>query len=74
MNTVPEYVTIDELMKLLKIGRTTINRWRKEGMPSIKIGRGVRFILADVMDWIEANKKKWKFWLVFYSSIWRKKW
>lgn len=58
MNTVPEYVTIDELMKLLKIGRTTINRWRKEGMPSIKIGRGVRFILADVMAWIEANKKK----------------
>lgn len=58
MNTIPEYVTIDELMRLLKIGRTTIHRWRKEGMPSIKIGRGVRFVLADVMAWIETNKKK----------------
>lgn len=58
MRMMPEYITIEELMQVLKIGRTTVNRWRKEGMPYIKIGRGVRFVLKDVLNWIETNKKK----------------
>lgn len=58
MEMMPEYITIEDLMQVLKIGRTTVNRWRKEGMPYIKIGRGVRFVLNDVMNWIETNKKK----------------
>ena len=52
-----EYVTIEELMQYLKVGRSTINRWRKEGMPFVKIGRGVRFVLEDVNRWIDSNKK-----------------
>ncbi len=52
-----EYVTIEDLMQYLKVGRSTINRWRKEGMPFVKIGRGVRFVLEDVNRWIDSNKK-----------------
>lgn len=32
-----EYITLAELAKMLKISRATIDRWRKEGMPSIRL-------------------------------------
>lgn len=54
MNT--EYITLLELAKSLKISRATIDRWRKEGMPYYKIGNGVRFIEAEVSEWIRHNK------------------
>lgn len=51
-----EYITISELARILKISRSTIDRWRKEGMPSYKIGNGVRFIEEEVHSWIRNNK------------------
>lgn len=36
-----EYITLMELAQSLKISRTTIDRWRKEGMPSYKIGNAL---------------------------------
>lgn len=51
-----EYITLLELAKSLKISRATIDRWRKEGMPYYKIGNGVRFIEAEVSEWIRHNK------------------
>jgi excisionase family DNA binding protein len=33
------------------------DRWRKEGMPFIKMGRGVRFDQDAVMKWIKDNKQ-----------------
>ena len=51
-----EYITKAELAKILKISRATIDRWRKEGMPSRKIGNGVRFIELDVHEWIAKYK------------------
>jgi len=56
MNT--EYITLLELAKSLKISRATIDRWRKEGMPFYKIGNGVRFIEAEVYEWIRNNKSQ----------------
>jgi excisionase family DNA binding protein len=55
-----EYITLAELSKMLKISRATIDRWRKEGMPSYKIGNGVRFIEADVHAWIAKHKSEQK--------------
>jgi excisionase family DNA binding protein len=52
-----EFLTLEELSQLLKISRTTIDRWRKEGMPFIKMGRGVRFDQDAVMKWIKDNKQ-----------------
>jgi excisionase family DNA binding protein len=52
-----EFLTLEELSQLLKISRTTIDRWRKEGMPFIKMGRGVRFDQGAVMKWIKDNKQ-----------------
>lgn len=53
-----EYITLVELSKMLKISRATIDRWRKEGMPSHKIGNGVRFIEEDVHAWIAEHKSQ----------------
>lgn len=53
-----EYITLLELAKSLKISRATIDRWRKEGMPYYKIGNGVRFIEAEVSEWIRCNKSQ----------------
>jgi excisionase family DNA binding protein len=52
------YVTLNELSEKLKLSRATIDRWRKEGLPFVKIGNGVRFIESDVMKWIQKNKQK----------------
>lgn len=51
-----EYITLMDLAKKLKISRATIDRWRKEGMPYYKIGNGVRFIEAEVYEWIKQYK------------------
>lgn len=53
-----EYITLMELAQSLKISRATIDRWRKEGMPSYKIGNGVRFIEPEVSKWIEQHKSQ----------------
>jgi len=49
-------ITVQELVDYLKISRTTIDRWRKEGMPFQKVSRGVRFEREVVLKWIKENK------------------
>lgn len=49
-------VTSREIEEIYKISRTTVDRWRKEGMPYIKVGRGVRFDSEAVKKWIADNK------------------
>jgi len=51
-----ELLTKEELGKILKISRPTIDRWRQEGMPYEKIGRGVRFKKNEVFNWLKKNK------------------
>ncbi len=52
-----EMVTSEELQHMYKISRSTVDRWRKDGMPYEKIGRGVRFDLDQVKNWIKKNKQ-----------------
>jgi excisionase family DNA binding protein len=43
-----------EMMKLLKISRSTIMRWRNEGLPHKRLnGRTVRYSLEEVTGWIK---------------------
>jgi excisionase family DNA binding protein len=51
-----ELITLEELKQKLKVSRTTIDRWRKEGMSCEKVGRGVRFRENLVLEWIRKNK------------------
>ena len=51
-----KYVTINELMAILKVkSRSTINNWRKEGMPYEKFGKLVRFDETEVMEWLKKQ-------------------
>jgi len=50
-----ELLTKKELGVLFKISRSTIDRWRLEGMPYEKVGRGTRFNKRTI-DWIRKNK------------------
>lgn len=52
-----EILTVSELCKLLKISRTTADRWRKEGMPFIKHSKSVRFNNVEVLKWLKENHK-----------------
>lgn len=50
-------ITSKELQELYSLSRSTIDRWRGEGMPAIKVGRGVRFDIDVVRKWISDNKQ-----------------
>jgi excisionase family DNA binding protein len=52
-----DLLTVDELCKWLKITRKTTERWRKEGMPFVKIKGSVRFERKAIEHWIEENGK-----------------
>jgi excisionase family DNA binding protein len=49
-------LTTKELATYLKITKTTIERWRGEGMPFKQIGRSIRFENDIVMAWIDKFK------------------
>lgn len=53
-------LTVDELCEWLKVTRKTTERWRKDGMPYLKIGRTVRFDKTEVVKWIEEKQNSSK--------------
>jgi excisionase family DNA binding protein len=50
-----EYLTVEELCKWLKISRATVDRWRKQGMPFIKVDKLVRFKKSEIEQWLEQK-------------------
>ena len=50
------YLTTEDIMGKYQVKRATVKKWRDEGMPYYKIGRGVRFIEDEVEKWIMVNK------------------
>ncbi len=53
-----EYLTEEELCKWLKISPITAYRWRKAGMPFIKMGRLVRYDKGKIEAWINKKNNK----------------
>ena len=45
-------MTIPELMKFLQVKRNTIYTLRKLGLPTVKIGRSVRFRADSILKWL----------------------
>jgi len=51
---------IDDVMKMLNVGKATIRREIIRGnLPAIKIGKSLRFDMSDVEQYI-AQLPKWK--------------
>ena len=54
MSGLDELLTAEEVAELLHIPRSTVNDYARRGvLPSIKLGRHVRFVRSDVADAIE---------------------
>ena len=50
-------LTFQQLSEKLQLSRSTIDRWRKEGLPYSKLGRSLRFDENEVDEWIKQNKQ-----------------
>ena len=53
-----ELLTVDEMCQVLKISRSTLDRWRKQGLPFFKYGNSIRFDKEKVLKWLKQNNKK----------------
>lgn len=57
MSPTIELLTTKELMDLLKVKRNTIYQLRKyENLPTIQIGRTIRFDKKKVFSWLEQRE------------------
>jgi len=55
MSRLDELLSADEVAELLHIPRSTVSDYARRGvLPSIKLGRHVRFVRSDVADAIEG--------------------
>lgn len=52
-----KYLTTIELCEWLKISRATLDRWRKKGLPFVKVDKAVRFDKDEVEKWLKENSK-----------------
>lgn len=52
-----DLITPKELARKLGVTEQIIFQWRKEGMPSVKIGKSVFIIQASFLRWIEKLEK-----------------
>ena len=50
-------MTIPELMEFLQVKRNTIYTLRNLGLPTVKIGRSVRFRVDSVIKWLGELEK-----------------
>ena len=47
-----------EMEKYLKIAEVALDKWRKEGLPSIKLRRKVLFDKDEVLKWLNQKSKR----------------
>ncbi len=51
----PSYKKEKDVLKLLNISRTTLWRLKKKGLPHIKVGDSVRYVIDEVKDWVASE-------------------
>ena len=51
-----KYSTAGEVMERLNISRSTLYRWRKEGLPHERLGhKTIRYDMDKVMEWLRER-------------------
>jgi len=53
-----ELMTTTDLCKWLKITRSTVWKWRQQGMPSMGERRSLRFRKDEIEDWLRGKQNK----------------
>ncbi len=46
------FITDKELQQLLNVTRQTTYNWRQRGLKCVKIGKTIRFEVAEVENWL----------------------
>ena len=56
---IPDMVTTKELAELIGVPVATLNNWRSigRGPRSFRLGRAVKYLVADVAAWIEQQQQ-----------------
>ena len=56
---IPEMVTTKELAELIGVPVATLNNWRSTGRGprSFRLGRSVKYLVADVAAWIKHQQQ-----------------
>jgi excisionase family DNA binding protein len=54
----PSFLTQKEVAELLRVPERTLEDWRftQQGPPYLKLGRHVRYELADLLDWARRQR------------------
>jgi len=47
-----------EIMNCFQISRSTLWKWRKEGCPSVKIGRKVYYSIDALVEWWREQEER----------------
>ncbi len=53
-----QFVGTQELMDVISISRSTVNRLVKRGMPHIWVGSVRRYPLNQVIEWLKSDQQK----------------
>jgi len=54
-----EFLTAEELGRLLKVKKSTIYHWTSAGfVPHVKVGRFIRFRVSDIEQWLRQRKRQ----------------
>ena len=51
-----EIITATEIAKILKVSKPTVYKWKKLGLPYIKVGRSIRFNINGVLGWLKKHE------------------
>lgn len=52
-----EILTTRELCEWLKVGRSTVLNWRRQGLPYFGQGKSLRYKKSEVLEWLELRKE-----------------
>jgi predicted DNA-binding transcriptional regulator AlpA len=58
MSTDVVYLTTKQLCEKYQVGRSTIMRWREQGMPYLGKDRSIRYNPEEVEKWLKEQTKK----------------
>ena len=53
------YITTPELCEWLKVAKSTVSKWRSEGMPHVGTTRAFRYKKSEVLEWLNKRNQRY---------------
>lgn len=58
INEKDEFITTTELCEWLKVAKSTVSRWRNNGLPHYGKTRAYRYKKEEVLKWLNEQENK----------------